>query len=102
MEGINQIQAQPQIGLDFANALRSIVRQDPDIIMIGEMRDLETARIAIQSALTGHLVLSTLHTNHAAGGITRMLDMGVADYLPPSTHTRLPADRKNVLTGKRS
>ena len=65
IEGINQIQAKPQIGLDFANALRSIVRQDPDIIMIGEMRDLETARIAIQSALTGHLVLSTLHTNNA-------------------------------------
>lgn len=68
IEGINQIQVKPQIGLDFAHALRSIVRQDPDIIMIGEMRDLETARIAIQSALTGHLVLSTLHTNDAAGG----------------------------------
>ncbi|WP_313159966.1 ATPase, T2SS/T4P/T4SS family, partial [Stenotrophomonas sp.] len=85
IEGINQIQAKPQIGLDFANALRSIVRQDPDIIMIGEMRDLETARIAIQSALTGHLVLSTLHTNNAAGGITRLLDMGVEDYLLTST-----------------
>jgi len=75
IEGINQIQAKPQIGLDFSHALRSIVRQDPDIIMIGEMRDLETCRIAIQSALTGHLVLSTLHTNNAAGGITRLLDM---------------------------
>ena len=85
IDGINQIQAKPQIGLDFANALRSIVRQDPDIIMIGEMRDLETARIAIQSALTGHLVLSTLHTNNAAGGITRLLDMGVEDYLLTST-----------------
>ncbi|QDH70993.1 type II secretion system ATPase GspE [Marilutibacter alkalisoli] len=85
IEGINQIQAKPQIGLDFAHALRSIVRQDPDIIMIGEMRDLETARIAIQSALTGHLVLSTLHTNNAAGGITRLLDMGVEDYLLTST-----------------
>ena len=85
IEGINQIQAKPQIGLDFANALRSIVRQDPDIIMIGEMRDLETAKIAIQSALTGHLVLSTLHTNNAAGGITRLLDMGVEDYLLTST-----------------
>ena len=85
IEGINQIQAKPQIGLDFANALRAIVRQDPDIIMIGEMRDLETARIAIQSALTGHLVLSTLHTNNAAGGITRLLDMGVEDYLLTST-----------------
>ncbi len=85
IEGINQIQAKPQIGLDFSHALRSIVRQDPDIIMIGEMRDLETAKIAIQSALTGHLVLSTLHTNNAAGGITRLLDMGVEDYLLTST-----------------
>ncbi|MHB8679433.1 MAG: GspE/PulE family protein, partial [Rudaea sp.] len=85
IEGINQIQAKPQIGLDFSHALRSIVRQDPDIIMIGEMRDLETAKIAIQSALTGHLVLSTLHTNNAAGAVTRMLDMGVEDYLLTST-----------------
>ncbi|MGD9583802.1 MAG: type II secretion system ATPase GspE [Lysobacterales bacterium] len=85
IEGVNQIQVKPQIGLDFSHALRSIVRQDPDIIMIGEMRDLETARIAIQSALTGHLVLSTLHTNNAAGGITRLLDMGVEDYLLSST-----------------
>ena len=93
IEGINQIQAKPQIGLDFAHALRSIVRQDPDIIMIGEMRDLETARIAIQSALTGHLVLSTLHTNNAAGGITRMLDMGVEDYLMTSTINGILAQR---------
>ncbi len=93
IEGINQIQAKPQIGLDFTHALRSIVRQDPDIIMIGEMRDLETARIAIQSALTGHLVLSTLHTNNAAGGITRMLDMGVEDYLLTSTINGILAQR---------
>ncbi|HBD19384.1 MAG TPA: type II secretion system protein GspE [Arenimonas sp.] len=93
IEGINQIQAKPQIGLDFAQALRSIVRQDPDIIMIGEMRDLETSRIAIQSALTGHLVLSTLHTNNAAGGITRMLDMGVEDYLLTSTVNGILAQR---------
>ena len=93
IEGINQIQAKPQIGLDFAQALRSIVRQDPDIIMIGEMRDLETARIAIQSALTGHLVLSTLHTNNAAGGITRLLDMGVEDYLLTSTINGILAQR---------
>jgi general secretion pathway protein E len=93
IEGINQIQAKPQIGLDFAQALRGIVRQDPDIIMIGEMRDLETARIAIQSALTGHLVLSTLHTNNAAGGITRMLDMGVEDYLLTSTINGILAQR---------
>ncbi|WP_369976957.1 type II secretion system ATPase GspE [Xanthomonas bundabergensis] len=93
IEGINQIQAKPQIGLDFSHALRSIVRQDPDIIMIGEMRDLETARIAIQSALTGHLVLSTLHTNNAAGGITRLLDMGVEDYLLTSTINGILAQR---------
>ena len=93
IEGINQIQVKPQIGLDFAHALRSIVRQDPDIIMIGEMRDLETSRIAIQSALTGHMVLSTLHTNSAAGGITRLLDMGVEDYLLTSTVNGILAQR---------
>jgi general secretion pathway protein E len=93
LEGINQIQAKSSIGLDFAHALRAIVRQDPDVIMIGEMRDLETARIAIQSALTGHLVLSTIHTNDAAGGITRMLDMGVEDYLLTSTVNALLAQR---------
>lgn len=93
IEGINQIQAKASIGLDFAGALRSIVRQDPDVIMIGEMRDLETARIAIQSALTGHLVLSTLHTNDASGGITRMLDMGVEDYLLTSTVNAIMAQR---------
>ena len=93
LEGVNQIQAKPQIGLDFSHALRSIVRQDPDIIMIGEMRDLETAKIAIQSALTGHLVLSTLHTNNAAGGVTRLLDMGVEDYLMTSTVNGILAQR---------
>ncbi len=93
LEGINQIQAQSSIGLDFSHALRAIVRQDPDVIMIGEMRDLETARIAIQSALTGHLVLSTIHTNDAAGGITRMLDMGVEDYLLTSTVNAILAQR---------
>ncbi len=93
IEGINQIQAKPQIGLDFSHALRSIVRQDPDIIMIGEMRDLETAKIAIQSALTGHLVLSTLHTNNAAGAVTRLLDMGVEDYLLTSTVNGVLAQR---------
>jgi len=85
LEGVNQIQVKPQIDLTFANALRAIVRQDPDVIMIGEIRDLETAKIAVQSALTGHLVLSTLHTNDAAGGVTRLLDMGVEDYLLTST-----------------
>ncbi len=93
LEGINQIQAKSSIGLDFAHALRAIVRQDPDVIMIGEMRDLETAQIAIQSALTGHLVLSTVHTNDAAGGITRMLDMGVEDYLLTSTVNAILAQR---------
>ncbi|MBN8737077.1 MAG: type II secretion system ATPase GspE [Xanthomonadales bacterium] len=93
LEGINQMQVKPQIGLDFAGALRSIVRQDPDVIMIGEMRDLETCKIAIQSALTGHLVLSTLHTNSAAGGLTRLLDMGVEDYLLASTVNAILAQR---------
>ncbi len=100
LEGINQIQAQSSIGLDFAHALRAIVRQDPDVIMIGEMRDLETARIAIQSALTGHLVLSTIHTNDAAGGITRMLDMGVEDYLLTSTVNAILAQRLVRTLGK--
>jgi len=93
LEGINQIQAKSSIGLNFAAALRAIVRQDPDVIMIGEMRDLETAKIAIQSALTGHLVLSTLHTNDAAGGVTRMIDMGVEDYLLTSTVNAIMAQR---------
>jgi general secretion pathway protein E len=93
IEGVNQIQVKPQIGLTFANALRSIVRQDPDVIMIGEMRDEETASIAVQSALTGHLVLSTLHTNDAAGSITRLLDMGVEDYLLTSTVNAVLAQR---------
>ncbi len=93
LEGINQIQAKSSIGLDFSHALRAIVRQDPDVIMIGEMRDLETAKIAIQSALTGHLVLSTVHTNDAAGGVTRMLDMGVEDYLLTSTVNAILAQR---------
>lgn len=93
LEGINQIQAKPQIGLTFSAALRSIVRQDPDVIMIGEMRDLETAQIAVQSALTGHLVLSTLHTNDAAGGITRLLDMGLEEYLLSSTVNGILAQR---------
>jgi general secretion pathway protein E len=93
LEGINQIQVKPAIGLDFAGALRSIVRQDPDVIMIGEMRDLETCRIAIQSSLTGHLVLSTLHTNSAAASITRLLDMGVESYLIASTVKGVLAQR---------
>jgi general secretion pathway protein E len=93
MDGINQIQVKPQIDLTFANALRSIVRQDPDVIMIGEVRDLETAQIAVQSALTGHLVLSTLHTNDAASSVNRLLDMGVEDYLLTTTLIGIQAQR---------
>ncbi len=93
MAGINQIQVKPQIDLTFANALRSIVRQDPDVIMIGEIRDLETAQIAVQSALTGHLVLSTVHTNDAASTVNRLLDMGVEDYLLTSTVIGILAQR---------
>jgi general secretion pathway protein E len=93
MPGINQIQVKPQIDLTFANALRSIVRQDPDVIMIGEIRDLETAQIAVQSALTGHLVLSTVHTNDAPSTVNRLLDMGVEDYLLTSTVVGILAQR---------
>lgn len=93
LNGVNQIQAKPKIGLTFSSALRSIVRQDPDVIMIGEMRDLETAKIAVQSALTGHLVLSTLHTNDAAGALARLLDMGLDDYLLTSTINGILAQR---------
>jgi general secretion pathway protein E len=81
LPGINQTQIKPQIGLNFAAMLRSILRQDPDVIMVGEIRDLETAQIAVQAALTGHLVLSTLHTNSAAASITRLRDLGLEDYL---------------------
>jgi general secretion pathway protein E len=81
LSGINQTQIKPQIGLNFAAMLRSILRQDPDVIMIGEIRDLETAQIAVQAALTGHLVLSTLHTNSASATITRLRDLGLEDYL---------------------
>lgn len=93
LQGVNQIQVQAQIELTFARALRSILRQDPDIIMIGEMRDTETAQIGVQSALTGHLVLSTLHTNTAAGAITRLEDMGVERYLITSSVNGVLAQR---------
>lgn len=93
LKGINQIQVKPQIGLDFPNILRHIVRQDPDIIMIGEIRDHETAEIAIQSALTGHLVFSTLHTNDAPSAITRLLDIGVQNYLLAATIRGILAQR---------
>ncbi len=85
LNGVNQIQVHPQIGLSFANGLRHIVRQDPDIVMVGEIRDAETVEIAIHAALTGHLVFSTLHTNDAAGAISRLLDMGAEPYLVASS-----------------
>jgi len=81
LDGINQIQAKPQIGLDFARILRSSLRQNPDVILVGEIRDLETARTAVQAALTGHLLLSTLHTNGAAAAVARLADIGVEEYL---------------------
>jgi len=93
MPGINQIQVKPQIELTFANALRSIVRQDPDIIMVGEIRDVETVSIAMQSALTGHMVLSTVHTNDAPSTFNRLLDMGAEDYLLTSTVNGILAQR---------
>jgi general secretion pathway protein E len=93
LAGVNQIHVKPQIGLTFANGLRSIVRQDPDVIMIGEIRDFETAEIAVQAALTGHLVFSTLHTNDAAGAISRLLEMGVEDYLLASSLLAVMAQR---------
>lgn len=93
ISGVNQIQTASKVGLDFANALRSILRQDPDVVMIGEIRDRETAAIAIQAALTGHIVLSTLHTNDAASAITRLLDMGMEDYLLTSTVNAVMSQR---------
>ena len=93
MAGINQIHVRPQIGLDFAAVLRSILRQDPDVIMVGEIRDIETARIAVLASLTGHLVLSTLHTNSAAAAVTRLIDMGLEDYLLASVLRGIVAQR---------
>ncbi|MGD0898929.1 MAG: ATPase, T2SS/T4P/T4SS family [Thermoguttaceae bacterium] len=93
LEGINQIQVHPKIGLTFGNSLRSILRHDPDIILIGEIRDLETAENAIQASLTGHLVFSTLHTNDAAGAYTRLVDMGVEPFLVSSTVEAVMAQR---------
>src|SRR6202044_3430419 len=93
MDGINQIHVNPQIGLTFAAGLRHIVRQDPDVIMVGEIRDRETAGIAIRAALTGHLVFSTLHTNDAPSAITRLTDMGVENYLVTSSLVAVLAQR---------
>ena len=85
LAGINQVQINPRAGLTFALGLRFILRQDPDVIMVGEMRDSETAELGVRAALTGHLILSTLHTNSATGTITRILDMGVQKYLLSSS-----------------
>jgi type II secretion system protein E len=93
LEGINQIQVHPKIGLTFANSLRAILRHDPDIVLVGEIRDLETAENAIQAALTGHLVFSTLHTNDAATAFTRLVDMGVEPFLVSSTVEAVMAQR---------
>jgi len=93
MRGVNQIQVNTQIGFTFATALRHILRHDPDVIMVGEVRDAETAEIAIRSALTGHLVFSTLHTNDAAGAVTRLLDMGIEPFLASSSLECIIAQR---------
>lgn len=93
IEGIGQIQVNPKIDLTFANGLRSIVRQDPDVILVGEIRDLETAEIAIQSALTGHMVFSTLHTNDSASAVTRLIDMGIEPFLVTSSVIAILAQR---------
>jgi general secretion pathway protein E len=101
LAGVSQIQVNPRIGLGFANILRSVLRHDPDVIMVGEIRDIDTARIAVQSALTGHVVLSTLHTNNAAGAITRLADMGVEPYLIASALNGAMAQRLvRTLCGK--
>lgn len=105
MDGINQIQVNPEVGLTFASGLRSILRQDPDVIMVGEIRDKETAQLAVQAALTGHLVFSTLHTNSAAGILPRLLDMGIEPFLIASTvHTVIGQRlvRKIGETGKQT
>jgi general secretion pathway protein E len=91
--GIGQIQVNPKINLTFAKGLRSIVRQDPDVILVGEVRDLETAEIAIQSALTGHLVFSTLHTNDSASAVTRLIDMGIEPFMVTSSVLAILAQR---------
>jgi general secretion pathway protein E len=93
LAGVNQIQVNPQIGLDFAAGLRSFLRQDPDVMMVGEIRDLETAQIAVQAALTGHTLLSTLHTNSAASAVTRLIDMGVEPFLITTTLNAVLAQR---------
>jgi type IV pilus assembly protein PilB len=102
MPRVNQTQVRPEIGMTFANGLRTLLRQDPDIIMVGEIRDTETAGLAVNAALTGHLVLSTIHTNSAAGAIPRMIDMGVEPFLLVSTVKTIIAQRLvRKLTGSK-
>jgi len=93
LDGVGQTQVNPRIEMTFARALRAILRQDPDVVMIGEIRDLETAQIAVQASLTGHLVLATLHTNDAPGAVTRLIDMGIEPYLLASTMNGVLAQR---------
>ena len=93
LEGVGQSQVLPKIGMTFASGLRSILRQDPDVVLVGEIRDLETAQISVQASLTGHLVLSTLHTNTAIGAVTRLVDMGVEPFLIASSMTAMVAQR---------
>ena len=93
LAGVTQMQVKPSIGLTFARGLRHIVRQDPDVVLVGEIRDRETAEIAIHAALTGHLVFSTLHTNDAAGAITRLLEMEIEDFLLASAILGILAQR---------
>ena len=93
IDGISQIQVNPKVGLTFARGLRAILRQDPDVVMVGEIRDLETAQIAMQASLTGHLVFSTLHTNTAAGAVTRLRDMGIEPFLLSSSLIGVIAQR---------
>jgi len=93
LEGVNQVQVNKEIGLSFANVLRSLLRQDPDTILVGEIRDYETAEVAVQAALTGHLVLSTLHTNDAPSTITRLMNMGLEPFLVTSSLNTIVAQR---------
>jgi type IV pilus assembly protein PilB len=93
LDGINQVQVNPKAGMTFANGLRSILRQDPDIIMVGEIRDAETAQIAVRASITGHLVLSTMHTNDASSTVTRLVDMGIEPYLVSSSVVGVVAQR---------
>src|SRR5690606_7926898 len=93
LPGIGQTQVNPKVDMTFARGLRAILRQDPDVVMIGEIRDLETAEIAVQASLTGHLVLSTLHTNTAVGAITRLMDMGIEPFLISSSLVGIVAQR---------